>query len=496
MGLQQTSDIVHRGLLTIDVAQILLENYRAKAIQHFPFVPIPLDTSAQTLRATKPFLFLCVMATMMVKNCTLQRQFGEEVRVQVHQRVLMESEISLELLQGLLIYLAWYQYFFSSEKQQIVQLAQLCVSLVQSLGLDQNPDNTRRKVDLGPDETASCRREARSTDQLRALLGTYCTTSWVSTKFRTRCAIPYTGYIKQSCELLVANGEYPSDLLVSYLVRVNELCRRIFDNFGYDDLENSAMKSEFVSAMALQTLSNESTLLKETIPQTLQDNREVSLHDDFWERSATVNSFTAQNPSLHDAVVKCPDDDLWYITFYTTAKICRTLACLSNAGKISPEMFRDIGPSLNNATFSNPTTSLYDPATIERMADLRGEANRLQTKFRQLSPLVQNTSSEPDIMLSFSDMIWAVFVAYEQIARPAINSGQGVQATSLDYLIPWQEQVLLSDTGSPDDYTSSAESGHGQSEALLGLGTVGDETWEELLDGLATITEHESALQV
>lgn len=32
------------------------------------------------------------------------------------------------------------------------------------------------------------------------------------------------------------------------------------------------MKGQFVSAMALQTLSNESTLLKASIPQALQDN--------------------------------------------------------------------------------------------------------------------------------------------------------------------------------------------------------------------------------
>ncbi|KAJ4245005.1 hypothetical protein NW762_014211 [Fusarium torreyae] len=257
MGLQQTSDIVQRGLLTMDAAQILLENYRTRAIQHFPFVPIPLETSAQTLRTTKPFLFLCIMATMMVKDCTLQRHLGEEVRFHAHQRVLMESESSLELLQGLLIYLAWYQYFFSYEKQQIVQIAQLCVSLVHNLGLDQNPENTKRKVDLGPDETVSCRKEARSIDQLRALLGTYCTAS--------------------CCELLVANSEYSSDLLISYLVRVNELSRRICDTFGYDDLENSGMRSEFVSAMALQTLSNESTLLKDAIPLTLRDNRKYKL---------------------------------------------------------------------------------------------------------------------------------------------------------------------------------------------------------------------------
>ncbi|KAF5565741.1 cercosporin resistance protein [Fusarium phyllophilum] len=174
-----TLDVVDRGFVSLAEAQSLLDNYRNKAAQHFPFVPIASDTTVASLRSTKPFLFMCIIATMKVDNCSIQHQIGEEIRNQAHQRVLMQSESTLEILQGLLIYLAWYQYFFISyEKQQIVPIAQLCVSLIQNLGLDQNPDNMRRKVDLGPDETAPGRKAARSAEQLRALLGTYCTASW------------------------------------------------------------------------------------------------------------------------------------------------------------------------------------------------------------------------------------------------------------------------------------------------------------------------------
>lgn len=179
LTLQGTLDVVDRGFLSLPEAQSLLDNYRNKAVEHFPFVPISSDTTIASLRATKPFLFMCIVATMKFDNCNIQHQIGEEIRNQAHQRVLMQSESTLEILQGLLIYLSWYQYFFISyEKQQIVPIAQLCVSLVQNLGLDQNPDNMRRKVDLGPDETAPGRKAARSAEQLRALLGTYCTASW------------------------------------------------------------------------------------------------------------------------------------------------------------------------------------------------------------------------------------------------------------------------------------------------------------------------------
>ncbi|GKU20770.1 unnamed protein product [Fusarium langsethiae] len=498
---QQSLDVIDHGFITLDEARILLDNYRTRAVPHFPFVPIAPDTTVQSLKTAKPFLFMCIMATMKVDNCTIQRQIGEE---------------------GLLVYIAWYQYFFSYEKQQIVQLAQLCVSLVQNLGLDQNPNNTRRTVDLGPDETASGRKSARSTDQLRALLGTYCTVSWVSTKFRTRCAIPYTGYIKQSWEILSARKEYASDDLIAHLVRINELSRRICDTFGYDDLENTDVKGEFISTMALQTLSNESTLLKASIPPDFQENfsikielhlldtliGEVSLHDDFWDHSSIASSFATSNPSLsvstrmsilfnllrsckslNDTVMNCQDEELWYITFYTTAKICRTLSCQSNASKIWPEMFRDIGLALNNTSFSYSGTSLYDATTIEKAADLKGEARRLQTKFKNLSPLVQNTSDEADIMYGFSDMIWAVFVAYDEV--------RGTNHGPLDFSIGCGDGTYsASEMGSSGGYLSSTGSGNTQTDAVLDLEAIDNSAWEELLAGITATAEREPALQL
>ncbi|RKL44181.1 hypothetical protein BFJ72_g3914 [Fusarium proliferatum] len=522
LTLQGTLDVVDRGFLSLPEAQSLLDNYRSKAVEHFPFVPISSDTTIASLRATKPFLFMCIVATMKFDNCNIQHQIGEEIRNQAHQRVLMQSESTLEILQGLLIYLSWYQYFFISyEKQQIVPIAQLCVSLVQNLGLDQNPDNMRRKVDLGPDETAPGRKAARSAEQLRALLGTYCTASWVSIKFRTRGALPYTGYIKQSWERLLSNAECPSDLMIPHFVRISEMCRRICDTFGYDDLENSEMRGEFVSAMALQTLNNESALLKASIPPDLQNNLairmevylldtllcEVSLHDDFWDTTSTSNLFVTNNPSsstntrvsilfnlirscksLNDAVIAYPDEELWYITFYTTAKICRSLLCLSNASKISSEIFRETGIASYNAPFMVISSPVHDAMTVERVADLKGEAKRLQRKFKNLSPQVQKIGNEEDIMLGFSDMIWAVAAAYEET--------KGLEPSLLSFSVGSDGQNSSSELGSSEGYLSSTGSGSMQPEAVLDFGLMKDETWEELLAGIATVNDPASSLQI
>ena len=234
---------------------------------------------------------------------------------------------------------------------------------------------------------------------------------------------------------------------------------------------------------------------------------EVSLHDDFWDSTTTSNAFITNHPSsststrvsilfnlvrscksLNDAVIAYRDDELWYITFYTTAKICRSLLCLSNFSKISSEIFRETGLASYKAPFMAISSPVHDAMTVERVADLKGEAKRLQEKFKNLSPQVQKIGNEEDIMLGFSDMIWAVAAAYEETKR--------LELGFLSFSLESDAQNSSSELGSSEGYLSSTGSGNMQSEALLDFGLMEDETWEELLAGIATVSDPASSLQV
>jgi hypothetical protein len=133
--------------------------------------------------------------------------------------------------------------------------------------------------------------------------------------------------------------------------------------------------------------------------------------------------------------------------------------------------------------FSYPGTSLYDASTIERAADLEGEAKRLRAKFKNLSPLVQNTGDEADIMFGFSDMIWAVFIAYDQT--------RGLDQGPLNFAL--DPACSTSEMGSSGGYLSSTGSGNA-TDAVLDLEGIDDSAWEELLAGITTTTEREPVL--
>lgn len=175
----EASDVIDRGLVTLELAQQMLDRYRFTAIQYFPYVILNPDASLGSMRCQTPFLFLCVITAMMVDNCTLQRQLGEEVRLEIHRRVLLRNEKNLELLQGILVHLAWYHYQFLPQQQQVPLLTNLCVTIVQELGFDRNPKNTTRRSHMAFDGRSldAPAPTPASTAQLRALLGTYCMAS-------------------------------------------------------------------------------------------------------------------------------------------------------------------------------------------------------------------------------------------------------------------------------------------------------------------------------
>lgn len=100
-------DVVDQNVLNIDTAGYFLDIFQTRMAQHFPFVVVPPHTKAEQFRQDKPFLFLAVLASSTYENSPLQRRLGREVKEQIAERMILNGEVSFELLQGLLVYLAW-----------------------------------------------------------------------------------------------------------------------------------------------------------------------------------------------------------------------------------------------------------------------------------------------------------------------------------------------------------------------------------------------------
>lgn len=100
-------DAISKGFITASQAEDSLRIFRSKA-STFPFVVIPPKVSLDSLRRQRPFVFLAILCCATEYNSKLQLQLELELRENLSRRVLVSGEKSLDILQGVLVYITWY----------------------------------------------------------------------------------------------------------------------------------------------------------------------------------------------------------------------------------------------------------------------------------------------------------------------------------------------------------------------------------------------------
>lgn len=92
--------------LNLAVLQHLLDRFR-KMSSYFPFVLLPDGSTVSSMAEDRPFLLLAAVTSASSKYPHLQNSLAEEFKETLSSRVIMAGERDLDLLQGLLVHLAW-----------------------------------------------------------------------------------------------------------------------------------------------------------------------------------------------------------------------------------------------------------------------------------------------------------------------------------------------------------------------------------------------------
>ncbi|RAK73153.1 Zn(II)2Cys6 transcription factor domain-containing protein [Aspergillus fijiensis CBS 313.89] len=221
---ESEGDPLFGHLLTLEEADELLAKFRAQKMHHFPFVIIPSDMDIASLRDQYPFLLTCIVWASLEHNNSLQLKLEGMIRQTVATRVFVNSERSMDLLQGLLVHSAWYHYHWKSMHAHQYLLLQVLPMLVYDLGLDQ--DETV-KMQLQSGQISEPRKEQlhKTPAAQRALLGCYYLTH-KSSMFRRHMNMRHTMCIDTCVKNLTENPEYPSDALLRALIETQPLMRK------------------------------------------------------------------------------------------------------------------------------------------------------------------------------------------------------------------------------------------------------------------------------
>lgn len=103
----QSQDVIDRGIVKYHEALALLDFFRYTLMPHFPFVLIAPETTLDQLRAENPFLLLAILTVSSYKTLATQQVLEETFQCAVADRMIFAHNPSMDVLQGLLVALAW-----------------------------------------------------------------------------------------------------------------------------------------------------------------------------------------------------------------------------------------------------------------------------------------------------------------------------------------------------------------------------------------------------
>jgi hypothetical protein len=146
----QFNDVISKGIVSVTQAEKSIRYFQSKA-PHFPFILVPPKMGLDAFRRERPFFLLSILSFAAHHNEKLQLRLELELRESLSKRVIVNCEKSLDLLQGVLVYLGWYasrglirfhdtnvqryHFYFEPDREQIYQLSQMAAAMAVDLGI-------------------------------------------------------------------------------------------------------------------------------------------------------------------------------------------------------------------------------------------------------------------------------------------------------------------------------------------------------------------------
>ena len=111
-----------------------LDFFRSRMLPYLPFIDLNPDMTSSYLRQNRPFLFQAIQTVAIFSTQERLTQVEELKRV-LFTSALLKVQSNIDLLLGLLTYLAWSTDAFLGRADLVSRLMMLAISLVQDLRL-------------------------------------------------------------------------------------------------------------------------------------------------------------------------------------------------------------------------------------------------------------------------------------------------------------------------------------------------------------------------
>ncbi|KAF7544917.1 hypothetical protein G7Z17_g9581 [Cylindrodendrum hubeiense] len=252
----------------VDSANSLLASFRGMLV-HFPCIVLRPEETVASLAASRPFVLLAILASASGSR-TLQGHtlYDEEFRKVLGLKFVAGGERSLELLQGMLIYVAWYPFHLRPKNKQAFQYVRMAGDLTSDLELDQEmPD------------PASGEAPKDQVEKVRTYLAWYYAVSHFMTAWKKmdELVAPFTSWTATCCDILQRGAEVDGDFALTYLVKLSS-----FTNAANQAIHENKGTSHQQSQLVLLGLELQDRELRQTMLPHLANAVSVKLSETFF----------------------------------------------------------------------------------------------------------------------------------------------------------------------------------------------------------------------
>ncbi|KAK0711171.1 hypothetical protein B0H67DRAFT_278024 [Lasiosphaeris hirsuta] len=246
-------------------AEQLLAEYQTHMAHLYPFAVVPPCMNAAELRRERPFLWKAVMMEACQLDGVRQMILGNELLREISEAAIVRPQKSLDLLQGLQVLISWYHYSLNSF--QMTNLLFLARSMCNGLGFSELQ---------GPPQLGDLSSECL--ERMRAFAGTYYIVTVTFTTNKKPDGLMGTTYLEECCWALEKAMEYPTDRILVWLIRAQQLSQRICLALAF---RNAGLNLEPIETPLIDVISRleqQISTLKSSLPPGIRESPSLIGH--------------------------------------------------------------------------------------------------------------------------------------------------------------------------------------------------------------------------
>ncbi|KAL4783446.1 hypothetical protein BJX76DRAFT_257323 [Aspergillus varians] len=286
-------DIVDRGLVSPAVALDAYTRYVDVMCQYIPMVVFPPGTQMSEVRRDKPVLFHAIVAVAVGPlEPSAQNTLLLELYKTIAERVIVNGEKSLDLVQALLVSCAFYTPPENFEEIKFYQLAQLAVAVGIDIGMYRKSKAIGKPFNFIRDFVKNAPVTAPDSPEIRrAWLGCYFVSVQTSSALRRPILVRWLPYMDECVEILENSPDaLPSDKRMIHWAKLARIIEEISSRFFADDLGGPSF-SEPRFQFTLKAFEKQ---LEQWRREALSDNDSVIMA----QAQAIVNIYLHENAMI------------------------------------------------------------------------------------------------------------------------------------------------------------------------------------------------------